>query len=100
MYSSEANATAVCSVIFAFFASLAVLLRVLARKAKSLFLGTDDYIIMVALVGDKHALRLFVTEERPVSLDRLLLFDLLCGMYCRNRSENNENDASKVLLLS
>ena len=50
MYSSYSVAAAVCSVVFPVFAFLAVLLRLRARKLKTLSYGTDDYSIVVALV--------------------------------------------------
>ena len=52
MYSSYAVATAVCSVVFPVFASLAVLLRLRARRIKSLSYGIDDYTVIVALVRE------------------------------------------------
>lgn len=50
MYSSYAAAAAVCSVIFPFLAIVAVGLRLRARTLKSLALGLDDYLVIVALV--------------------------------------------------
>ena len=51
MYSSYSVAAAVCSVVFPFFASLAVGMRLRARNIKSLSYKTDDYVILLALVG-------------------------------------------------
>lgn len=51
MYSSYSVTTAVCSVVFPFLASLAVGMRLRARNIKSLPYKTDDYVILLALVG-------------------------------------------------
>ena len=51
MYSSYSVAAAVCSVVFPVLASLAVGIRLRARKIKSLSYKIDDYVILIALVG-------------------------------------------------
>ena len=51
MYSQYSVAAAVCSVIFPLFASVAVFLRLWARKTQKLRYGPDDYVVVLALVG-------------------------------------------------
>ncbi|MCJ1245199.1 hypothetical protein MMC30_002400 [Trapelia coarctata] len=49
MYSSYAVAAAVCSAVFPALASVAVVLRLRARRINSLRYATNDYIVLVAL---------------------------------------------------
>ena len=55
MYSKYSVAAAVCSVVFPALASLAVALRLRARKIKSLSYATDDYLIIAALVSSSKS---------------------------------------------
>ncbi|CAD6589006.1 MAG: hypothetical protein ASARMPREDX12_003557 [Alectoria sarmentosa] len=74
MYSSYSVAAAVCSVVFPTLATLAVVLRFRARKLKSLKYGTDDYVIVAALVSNAPVKRTASrSQEHPVSVDQLLL---------------------------
>lgn len=52
MYSQYSVNAAVCSVVFPALASLAVALRLRARKIKSLRYAADDYIIISCLVSN------------------------------------------------
>ncbi len=51
MYSSYAVAAAVCSVVFPVTATIAVGLRLRARRLNFLSLGSDDYLVIAALVS-------------------------------------------------
>lgn len=74
MYSSYSIAAAVCSVVFPTLASLAVVLRFQARKRKSLKYGTDDYVIVVALVSSAHAMAAIpYSQDHAVPVDQSLL---------------------------
>ena len=50
MLTNLAKTTIIVSIVFPLLATLAVALRLYARRCKSLRLGPDDYVILVALV--------------------------------------------------